>query len=97
MKSRYKMFPSGQPGWWAKPEIAARWLVANGWNLRSDRAYKLGKTNIPAPISPALYDLHDVACEEGVSASEIVQRIVKWAEDNGVSDARSMAGHSHAS
>ena len=92
MKSRYRTIPWTKPAYWSAPEIAARWLVATGWELRSDRAYKRGMKDIPAPVAPALYDLHDVACEENVGSSEIVRRIWKWAEENGISDTASLAG-----
>jgi hypothetical protein len=93
MISRYRKYPNTVPAFWAKPEVAARWLAATGWELRGDdRAYKPGKRDIPAPVAPALYDLHDVAYEEGQWSREIVRRIVEWAKANRVEDAALSAG-----
>ncbi len=63
---------------WCRGAVAHIWLVAEGWEIRGDRAYKKGMMDIPAPKVGQLYDLHDVACEEGVGGSEIIRRIHKW-------------------
>lgn len=84
-KSRYRLYPNAVPSYWAKPDLAMKWLAAIGWELRADdRAYKTGKGNIPAPVPPALYDLHDVACEEGWGGTDTAERIMLWARDNGL-------------
>lgn len=66
------------PGFWCIGEVALLWLVAEGWKIKSKRAYKPGRVDIPAPKAGCLYDLHDVACEEQVGASEILRRINRW-------------------
>ena len=67
------------PEYWCEPETATSWLISTGWtiNKRKRRARK-SHLNVPAPKSGVFYDLHDVAMEEKVWASEIVKQIVEW-------------------
>jgi len=70
--------PTHRPAYWCQPDVASAWLKATGWTVAGNRARR-GRSNIPAPQPHALYDLHDVAVEEDVGASEVVKQIVAWA------------------
>lgn len=66
------------PAFWSHPTVATDWLRATGWTIAGNRARK-GRANIPAPQRDSLYDLDNVATEEGLRASEVVRQIVAWA------------------
>jgi hypothetical protein len=66
------------PAYWSQPSVAAGWLRETGWTITGNRARK-GGSDIPAPQHHKLYDLHDVATEEGIGASEVVRQITEWA------------------
>lgn len=67
-----------RPAYWCEPGVACAWLRAKGWTINGRRARR-GASNIPAPQPQVLYDLHDLATEEGVGASTIVKEIIQWA------------------
>lgn len=66
------------PAYWCHPAVAVLWLVEHdGWTIKGKRAYRRG-VSIPAPRVGEKYDLHDVACENGVWASAIVKQIQEF-------------------
>jgi len=68
--------------YWARSDVALAWLSSTGWNVDTSRAFR-GKTNIPTPnLNSYYYDLHDVACENRVSAEAVVADIRRFSNDN---------------
>lgn len=65
------------------PEYAKPYLVSIGWRLERGRALRNG-VSIPAPVPWDDYDLHDLACEERVGATELMSRIMTFAKKFGL-------------